>query len=429
MKKVTIALILLMLCGIGLSPVAGQSADLSGELRIWGVSGNIQTWLDTAIEQFTSEHPDVSIEVTASSGGGTSEVIPLFVQVIQGDDPPDIAYTWAYAHYREVARAGLLEPLDDLWDAEWDGNVLFRDIVSVDGVPYGVIYETSLIPSLFYNKQILDEADAWPANGQYYTSSEEVMEAAKRIRDAGYEPISDGFRQGGGGPISHLFGALLGSCVNEEAFASYINPTEATDYTNSEFLMPLEVLNEWNDAGVFAVSSLARNDDEARAVFFNELSAMLLSFQSAVPALYEADPFEWGWMPLPAIASDCDVPFQSVSDREFVIPSGSDNIELAKAFLSFLMSQEMQLELAKYRSPSRTDLPADQLAEVLDPVTIQMYDAMAEHGTVQFWETNLPGDLMPTARGLMQEMFAGQRSPESVGEALQARLTEVLEEE
>jgi len=413
---------------MGLVPATSQSTDFSGDLVIWGVSAGLQPWFDIAIDKFKAEHPNINIEISANSGGGTNETIPLFVQVIQGDDPPELAFTWTYSHYRDVARAGLLEPLDDLWAAEWDDNVLFKNIVTVDDQTYGVIYNTALIPILYYNQAIMDEADAWPANGEYYASSEEVIDAAQRIQSIGYEAISDGFRQGGGGPISHLFGALLGSCVSDESFDSYINPTEETDYTSPEFLMPLDALNQWNEAGVFATGSLARNDDEARAVFFNGLSGMLLSFQGAIPALIESDPFEWGWMPLPTINEDCNVTFQAVSDNAFVIPSGSDNKEAAKAFLSLLMSPEMSLELARYVNPSRIDLPAEDLAEIQDSVTIEMYDAVKEFGTVQFWETNLPGDLLPTARGLMQEMFAGQRSPESVTESLQERLEEVLSE-
>jgi len=77
MRKFMILLVVLVLFGTSLAPVASQTDELSGNLSVWGVAASWQPWIETAIERFTAEHPNVTIEVTAQSGGGTNEVIPI----------------------------------------------------------------------------------------------------------------------------------------------------------------------------------------------------------------------------------------------------------------------------------------------------------------------------------------------------------------
>src|SRR5215208_4116189 len=93
-----------------------------------------------------------------SAGGAETEYKPAFPQIVASSDKPDFAWYWVDGRqYQDIANAGLLEPLDDLYESEGWNKVLPQSVVntytSPDGHKYAANAGIVWYPQIYYSKE------------------------------------------------------------------------------------------------------------------------------------------------------------------------------------------------------------------------------------------------------------------------------------
>ncbi len=116
--------------------------DLSGELVVlqWQGGTDGEMWQKLEAD-FAAKHPGVSVRELVVTGQGDMRG-PMRTALLGGEKVDIIINTWP-AFRAELADAGILRPIDDLWasanlDAALDGS--WKELGSTNGVTYGVPY-------------------------------------------------------------------------------------------------------------------------------------------------------------------------------------------------------------------------------------------------------------------------------------------------
>lgn len=130
-----------------------------------------------------------------------------------GGTPPALYQSSMASELKVFADGGQLHALTDVW-ARIKGDEIFPEgvqrVVKVDGVPYGVPFDLSLINNVFYNKAAFEKAGvAVPTDWASFSA------ACDALRAAGYEPLGNA-----GGTFWSLYNfyAALVSSVGEEGY-------------------------------------------------------------------------------------------------------------------------------------------------------------------------------------------------------------------
>ena len=130
-----------------------------------------------------------------------------------------------------------LHPLTDVW-ARINGDEIFPEgvqrVVKVDGVPYGVPFDLSLINNVFYNTAIFDELGLEPP-----TDWESFTATCEALREAGHQPLGNA-----SGPFWSLYNfyAALVSVVGNEGYYQLTRGEMAFD--SPEFREALDLYAE-----------------------------------------------------------------------------------------------------------------------------------------------------------------------------------------
>jgi hypothetical protein len=70
--------------------------------------------------------------------------------------------------------------------------------------------------------------------------------------------------------------------------------------------------------------------------------------------------------------------------------------------------------------PSRLDVDTNLIREIADPLIYEMWLKLQEIGSSTGWDDPVPAELAERSFILFQEMLSGMRTPESVGQELEA---------
>jgi multiple sugar transport system substrate-binding protein len=153
---------------------AAPAADISGDLRVWGM-GNEGAMLDSLADAFMEQYPNVTVNVTPVAW---DQAVTKLQAGIAGGEVPDVSQMGTDM-MGQFAKTGALEAVpssidpSQYFEGAWNTNV-------VDGTAYGVPWyvETRL---LYYRTDIAEQAGvtAAPANWQ------ELKDAATKMKSAG----------------------------------------------------------------------------------------------------------------------------------------------------------------------------------------------------------------------------------------------------
>ncbi|RYG97021.1 MAG: extracellular solute-binding protein, partial [Alphaproteobacteria bacterium] len=166
----------------GVSPVA-LAQDASGELTIlqWHSGTDAQLWLDLEAD-FAAKHPGVTVKELVVTGQGDMRG-PMRAALLGGEKVDIIINTWP-AFRAELADAGLLRPIDDLWasaDLSSQLDQSWRDLSSTNGVTYGVTYTYGDRSAIWYKTAHLEQAGIQPPK-----TWEEFLASLETLKAAGF---------------------------------------------------------------------------------------------------------------------------------------------------------------------------------------------------------------------------------------------------
>lgn len=385
----------------GTAPLAfGQ--DLSGELVIlnWqgGVDGEMWDVLEAA---FTEANPGVTIrelEITAQGDarGG------IRTALLGGETVDIIINTWP-AFRAELVQAGILRPIEEQWASfGWDEQLSqsWRDLGSIDGVPYGLTYTYGDRSGIWYKTEHMEKAGiaAPPATWEEFLASFDALKAA------GYQyPVA---MPGKYWAHAEWFETLLLRTAGVEVAAQLAaHEIPWTDPAVKAALMKYAEMLNAGCCGDPAVMFANDWDGEADQIFQADAkNYLLIGMWMNARALGDYDLTEgedYSFFQFPALGMGHD-DTSSVDAKELNVTTNGANPEVADAFLDFIVSKTAADILADYgyASPS-SEADTSKLGPVQQTAT-----AAVASSKVQFVLGDLlPGDLGDEYRVQLQRFL------------------------
>jgi len=169
---------------------SSMSLDNTGTVFILGAfRGSEADAFNSVIDAFEAKYPDINVIYS-----GTSEFETLINIRVEAGDAPDIAAFPQPGAVAALARDGKLVPLWDEALAMYDQNYqpAWKELASVDGVPYGMFHRVNAKGWVWYNKPAWQDA-GWTIP----TTWDELMSLSQDMMDAGdVAPFCDSIESG-----------------------------------------------------------------------------------------------------------------------------------------------------------------------------------------------------------------------------------------
>jgi multiple sugar transport system substrate-binding protein len=328
--------------GGGGSTVTGGGADVSGEpvtLDFWVYEGRTTGFMDALIDGFQAEHPNVTVNVTAYPENNYG--IKLDTAIAAGK-APDLVLVFG----NDQMRAGLLEPLDDMIEAQGIDLSTYVPAIVEPGDEFSCAYEDHLYclgsyigsVQLLYNKDLFDAAGiAYPAPWPPMTPDEFVDIACQLTDEA-----------------TGVWGGAASDPLAYIPFDMMFSPDGRTaiGYTNGpDFVHQMEVLASGYDRGCLPTSNVLDPWEQGRDYFSQGQLAMVITDFQDLPQVEEAG-INYGTTAVPTPVGVTPY-FFTWSDSVGVM-SGSEHVEEAKAFVAYLTTAGQQI-----RYETTGDIPLD----------------------------------------------------------------------
>lgn len=315
---------------------------------------------------------------------------------------PDV-FVVQEAQFATLAEAGLLEPLNDVL-ADSDLNSL-NEGLKVDGDQVGVIWE-QVTYALIGNKNLMEQAgiDALPTN------IDELITASRQIQES---TNADGFA------VRHLMSEFDSWWMDYNVFpygfgGSWSDGSELT-IDSPENIAGLEVYKEIYDAGIMPIgddaSTFRTKFKENQLAFMIENNGATLSFT------------EGGQISGTDIVSG-PLPFTDPGQHQrivFAVNKNSDNVELAKDFIRWFVSEEGQTAIRPGLGASTlaTDVPLSDEFQSAHPWAPTFLDqaATSRSNLVEGFETDTKAIMQIVMRAVERVITQGDDPAQALAEA------------
>jgi len=166
-----------------------EPGEDTGKIFILGAfRGSEETAFNEVIKVFEEQNPDIDVIYS-----GTAEFETLITVRVEAGDPPDIAAFPQPGAVAKLAREGELVPLWDEALAVYDEQYTpaWKDLSSIDGVPYGLFHRVNAKGWVWYNKPAFEAAGY-----EVPTTWDEMMALSEEMKDSGIAPWCDGIESG-----------------------------------------------------------------------------------------------------------------------------------------------------------------------------------------------------------------------------------------
>jgi len=315
---------------------------------------------------------------------------------------PDV-FVVQEAQFATLAEAGLLEPLNDVL-ADSDLNSL-NEGLKVDGDQVGVIWE-QVTYALIGNKNLMEQAgiDALP------TDVDELIAAGQQIQEA---TNADGFA------VRHLMSEFDSWWMDYNVFpygfgGSWSDGSELT-IDSPENIAGLEAYKKIYDAGIMPIgddaSTFRTKFKENQLAFMIENNGATLSFT------------EGGQISGTDIVSG-PLPFTDPGQHQrivFAVNKNSDNVELAKDFIRWFVSEEGQTAIRPGLGASTlaTDVPLSDEFQSAHPWAPTFLDqaATSRSNLVEGFETDTKAIMQIVMRAVERVITKGDDPAQALAEA------------
>lgn len=357
------AVIALAGCSGEPEPAADVAADpvYEGELSLLTKFAGepLESYFEDLAAAYEAEHPDVEIELIQE----TDQSIKDKTKTLTASGAlPDVYFTWAGDWAENFVGGGLAADLTDLIapDTEW-GNRFGEASLSAfeyDGKYYGV--------PLYNNGKFMGYSkSAFAAAGVEAPSNfDELIESCGPLREAGYEPIAFGNKDGW--PALHYLQQLFAYNVPSDVLNADFDPVTA-EWTDPGYVRSLEqfktLVDECTDSGAGTNGVLYTTAQEAMAggraaMYYQEI----LEFDSVAGEATELGADDFGIFPLPA-------PADAAGDPNAIEGSPEGYLINAKSPQAALAADFMKVATEPENATTLSALPYGQPSTVIDAVT------------------------------------------------------------
>jgi len=335
-------------------------------------AGDEKAAMDAVIALFEETYPDITL--IENPVAGSEAMVSILETQFYAGKPPDVFISADLCRTADWVRAGLIQPVDDLWEQLGLDDALNPDLANMpaltyEGHHYGIPELTGYESGIIYNKHIFDNVGIDPAS---LITVDALMDACDTIKAAGYTPFAIGSKWLWTLKFPFVDMVLLKGGVDKyEAF--YTGEITADDpairealeffASTAEYTNPDHAALTWDEAGDLIVS------DEAAMYVHGSWAGGMLASKGFV---WRTD---MNIMPFPGIGD-----YFVMDGNLWSIPRFSEHPDAAKKFLLVAGSVDaLSLELVPRDSTIawRTDIPATGLG----PITTDILEIQGDATT------------------------------------------------
>jgi multiple sugar transport system substrate-binding protein len=360
--------------------------------------------MEELLADFQAKYPDIKVKWNNFDHEGYKSAIRNFLTA----DPPDVAAWYAGNRMAPFVKAGLFEPVDDVWEKNGFNEQLKSAAASmtIDGKKWGVPY-TYYQWGIYYNKEAYKKAGV-----EVPKSWAEFVSNCEKFKAAGIDCLTTGTKAlwPGAGIFDYLNLRVNGYEFHMDLANGKVPWTDAkVKATFSEWakIVPYTTANhaaiDWQDA-----AALLSQGKAANYVMGNFAVATFKDGGMTNDTL--------GFMPFPEITPGIPRAEEAPTDT-FHIPSGAKNKEDAKTFLAYLGSAEAQTKM----NATLGQLPTNNKATVGDDPFIKAGFEMLStaYALAQFFDRDAPADMAKAGMEGFQEFMVKPESLDAILERLE----------
>ena len=398
------------------------SKDVSGKdvtikiLDFW--QNDEGKWMDAVVKDFEKQHPNITIKRTTQDWGQVMNTLNLRLADPNGPDIALVNNGWQ--SMGTLAKGGRILNLDAYsklygWDKEIPDTISRQLEFTPDGKQMGTgsLFATpaarSSLIGLYYNKTMLDQLGL-----PVPTTLAEFEKDATAIKAAGKTPIAFG-SQDKGSATSILF-ATQNLYAPADKIGDFVYSSGNVPITDTGIVDAATDVKKWADDGWFTPNYPGIQYADAQNDFLTGKAAFSFEYTGSL-AFSEAQKQTFGYVQLPQVEGD-KVVGTGASAANLAISSKSKNPDAAAAFLDFMASKKAAQEAVDHGFlpllHSDLSIPSGN-PELASEITAQQ--ALDKgNGYVPYFDWSTP-TMLDTIGGQLQQLFAGQVTPQQLGEA------------
>jgi raffinose/stachyose/melibiose transport system substrate-binding protein len=400
----------------------GQRIDVANAgdvtLTVWDqeVRGGQREQIERLNRAFQEQYPNVTIKRVAKSFEDLNATLKL---AVSDDRPPDVVQAnQGRPVMGQLVRAGLLRPLNSYaeayeWDSRYASVLLDLNSFSKDGKTFGEgnlygLSQVGEIVGVFYNKSKVRE---FP---QTFEEFEQALAAAKADGDV---PIAFGNLDGW--PGIHEFETVQAQYEDKQAIRDFVFARSGAGFATPGNEEAAAAIQGWAEDGYFTPDFNGTGYDPAWKDFTKGEGRFLIAGTWLTADLADAMGDEVGFELMPP-PEGTDTPTALGGEGlPFAITSGSENPDVAAAYIDFITNAEAAQVLTETNNLPAMRTDAQPGGALLRDVFAAWQTLSEEDGLVPYLDYATPTFYDEITAGV-QELLAGQRDP--------AEFTEQIEE-
>ncbi len=371
--------------------------------------------IEDSVVEYNKLHPNVTIV----QDGVTGEQYKTKIKTaFAAGEAPDIAYMFGGGSFvKPYIDGGYLLPIDEYLTEDTKSKILggMLDNCVYDGKIY-TLPTITFLANLYCNTEMFEKAGA-----KYPTTWDELLEASKKLRDAGFNPIMLGEKDRWPGMYWYdiISARQAGNAAIMEAFK------DPTKFNSEPFIKAAAKMQDLVKAGAFNDSMLSMGYNEMVSGFAAGQGAMLFQANWIHPQLEDAEAVTSGKVkaiPFPVFADGAGAvtEFSGGGTDGYYINANTEHPKEAAEYLAYLSEQigkEGFLKNAGLACWDTTGLDTSNLSPLAKDSAKLM-----ETGTsyITWWDNILSADDSETYKNLVAELLALKITPEQFAEKMAA---------
>ncbi len=424
-KKLVVLFILLL----SLTSLHMAAAQDVVKLTMTALAGPAGDGVQAAIDKWNAANPNVQVTIEMQADEINWQATAPST-MFKADDGPDLSWWWCSPsfQYKDMIEAGLLAPLNDLYDSQhWDKSYPAGTInyfTEPDGNRYGVNVDVVWTPYVFYNKDIFDKLGLKPP-----TTWDELYAIGDAVRAAGYQPLVTMYDYG---LVNHLPDGLMMRSWSQDEYNALLqnwspSATEAMlkyKWTDPHGVRIFQTLKDMVDKKFFADGFAGMTDyDAAKSLFTSGKAAMyqMGSWEGGAAAIQAAAKFNFDYFYYPQMDQQPYGVVGSWIPNCFIAFQNRAHVAEAKQVIAYLASVDGITTYYRKSgtTPGRTDLPKTVVDELLNPMTARMLSDVGTLGAPSLFEGAVPPDILSALKQACDLVLVGTNTPEQSAQMMQ----------
>ncbi|EET46935.1 ABC transporter substrate-binding protein [Thalassobium sp. R2A62] len=375
---------------------ASHATPLTGDLKITSDMSNPapRAVMEGLVADFQEMNPDLNIELTIVD----REAWKTQIRNVLGANAPDVVNWYAANRMGPYVEAGLFEDVSDMYDGgDLPGLDAVKGAMTLDGKQWGVPY-TYYQWGMYYREDIFNELGLTEP-----TTFDEELANCQVIVDSGRACYAIGtkFLWTAGGWFDYLNMRTNGFDFHMELARGEVSWTD--DRVRETFANWRKII----DMGGYVADHQSYSWQEALTFMTDGEATAYLMGNFVVAPLRDAglDDTQIDFYQFPTIA---DVPQgEDAPTDTFHIPSGAENKDNARAFLSFVASADVQTAINSGDALGQLPVNADSSVDADEFLEqgFEMLSTNAQGGVAQFFDRDFPAEMASVGMEGLQEFM------------------------